>query len=98
MFIINEQYDASLLVLQKKFCWSYTDIFHISIAITNSSRAELSREATEKLLSPQVNFGEKLLYDAIIKIWWAQPEVRENGFWKEVCISISNKVLKFFFI
>jgi len=52
--------------------------------VTNSERSSLTEEDEQKLLSPNVNFGEKLLYDKFNSTWWQQKEVKTDDFWEEV--------------
>lgn len=87
MVMLTEQYDASLIVMRRRFGWDYTDIFYSRYMITNSHRVVLSDEAINTLLSPEVNLGEKLLYDALNETWWRQPELLEKEFWEEVCLA-----------
>ena len=82
--ILNNQFDASLIVLKKKFCWSYLDIFYTSQNKGKHKRKDLSAEATKRLLSPEVNFGDQILYESINKTWWRQSEVNQRYFWDEV--------------
>ncbi|XP_067950203.1 galactose-3-O-sulfotransferase 2-like [Watersipora subatra] len=82
--MLNEQYDASLIILRRRFGWSYTDIFYSKYIITNSKVTQLSVNATKKLLSPEVNLGEKILYDRLNETWWSQSELEEDNFWEEV--------------
>ena len=44
----------------------------------------LSPKAVKKLFSPQVNLGDKLLYEQLHMIWWRQPVLKEDNFWEEV--------------
>jgi len=82
---LTDQYDASLLIMMKRFNWDYTDIFCNRYTISGRKKIpELSKTAKAKLLSLDVNFGEKLLYDAINKTWWEQQEVKDESFWEEV--------------
>lgn len=82
--ILNDQYDPSLLILKKRLCWEYKDIFYHTYTVGTYKSAYISEAARTKLLSPEYNLGEKLLYDAINRTWWQQPEVEDPDFWKEV--------------
>jgi len=82
--ILNEKFDASLIILKKRFCWEYSDIFYVSQNKGSSSTLSLSEDSIKKVLSKEVNLGDKMLYDAVSKLWWSQPELKETGFWKEV--------------
>ncbi|XP_067950204.1 galactosylceramide sulfotransferase-like [Watersipora subatra] len=84
VIMIHEQYDASLILFRRRFGWSYTDLFYRRYIITNSGGVELSERARAKLLSPQVNLGDKILYDTLNQTWWSQPEIKEEDFWEEV--------------
>jgi len=84
IIILNDHFDASLLLLRKRFCWKYTDIFYKSFTVTNSSQELMSQSAITKLLS--INLGEQLLYEAINKSWWDQSGVEKSTFWNEVSL------------
>lgn len=81
---MNDQFDASLVLLRRRFCWSYLDIFYQTYVVRNSSQLDLSPEAEARLLSKQENLGEKLLYDKLNATWWNSPELTQDDFWKEV--------------
>lgn len=82
--MIHEEYDASLIVLRRRFQWTYADIFYRKYVMTYSGKINLSEGAIKKLLSPKRNLGEKLLYDSLNDTWWKQPELQQNNFWEEV--------------
>ena len=82
--ILNNQFDASLIVLKRKFCWKYTDIFYKSQNRSNKKRRLPSEKAIKRLLSPELNYGELLLYQTVNETWWQQTEVNEFDFWDEV--------------
>ncbi|XP_067951347.1 galactose-3-O-sulfotransferase 2-like [Watersipora subatra] len=84
ILILNEQYDASLLILMKRFCWEYTDMFYKSYMVQSAARPTISPEARHILFSPEANLGEQLLYERINETWWNQREVKTEGFWEEV--------------
>lgn len=46
--------------------------------------AKLSVESERRLLSPEVNLGELLLYESLNATWWRQKEVNHQDFWSEV--------------
>jgi len=77
--------------MKKRFCWEYSDIFYVSQNVLSSSAMKLSDESIKKVLSKEVNLGDKILYDAVSKLWWSQPELKEPGFWEEV------KKLKYYY-
>ncbi|KAF6016977.1 hypothetical protein EB796_024720 [Bugula neritina] len=91
--ILNEKFDASLIILKKRFCWEYSDIFYVSQNKGSSSTLSLSEDSIKKVLSKEVNLGDKMLYDAVSKLWWSQPELKETGFWKECKCSLTESVL-----
>lgn len=86
MIILNEQFDASMLILRSRLCWNYKDIFYSK---KNVQQLKPSRLFTlvdaEKLIDIDHNYGDKLLYDALYDSWWHQAEVQHSNFWMEVC-------------
>lgn len=82
--VLNDQFDASLVIMRKRFCWDYTDIFYAKQVVTHSEKTALSAKSKKKLLSAEVNLGESLLYEAIRFRWWSQPELQQKDFWEEV--------------
>ncbi|XP_067950984.1 galactosylceramide sulfotransferase-like isoform X2 [Watersipora subatra] len=84
VMLLSDQFDASLLILRKRFNWSYLDIFYTSNRVATGKPSELSNKAITKLLSKEVNLGDKLLYDAMNRTWWQQHELAEASFWEEV--------------
>ena len=84
VIILTDQFDASLLILKKKFHWNYSDIFYAKKVVLNSVRRQISPEAAAKILSPEVNLGEQMFYNSLNNTWWQQDEVKKNDFWNEV--------------
>ena len=82
--MLLDQFDASLVVLRRRFCWSYTDIFYKRYTTSKNKTANISEENIAKILSPKFNMGEKLFYDSFKERWWKQKELTENDFWDEV--------------
>ena len=84
--VLNDQFDASLVALRRKFCWGYTDIFYKTQnrSKKKKSRVDLSDEATKRLLSSELNLGDLLLYESVNSTWWQQKEVNSEDFWEEV--------------
>ena len=83
--MLNEQFDASLVVLRRKLCWDYRDIFFTK---KNVQKRESSKPFTDtdalKLVDLDHNYGDKLLYEALNTTWWNQAEVKDHNFWNEV--------------
>ena len=52
--------------------------------VSHSSGLSISSQATAKLLSADVNLGEKMLYEKVNETWWKSPELTQQGFWEEV--------------
>ncbi|XP_067951121.1 galactose-3-O-sulfotransferase 2-like [Watersipora subatra] len=84
VIMLYDQLDASLVLLKRKFHWTFLDIFYKSYAFEPKSKEELSKKSIERILSKEVNFGDKLLYDSMNRTWWNYPELKEQHFWEEV--------------
>ncbi|XP_067944509.1 galactose-3-O-sulfotransferase 3-like [Watersipora subatra] len=85
VIILTEVYDASLLILKKRFSWSYQDIFYTKLVVGKPKHGPpISEKNRKTLLSPEVNLGDKLLYDRLNETWWKQPELEDYYFWDEV--------------
>ncbi|XP_067951422.1 galactose-3-O-sulfotransferase 2-like [Watersipora subatra] len=84
VIMLYDQLDASLVLLKRKFHWTFLDIFYKSYGFTTKSEEELSKKSIERILSKEVNLGDKLLYDSMNQTWWSYPELREQHFWQEV--------------
>ncbi|XP_067945277.1 uncharacterized protein [Watersipora subatra] len=85
VIILTEVFDASLIILKRRFGWSYRDIIYTKRKVGNPKQAPtISEQNAQILLSPEVNLGEKLLYDKLNETWWKQPELKEDNFWEEV--------------
>lgn len=82
--ILTEQLDASLIILRRRFNWSYRYLFYSDAQVTLSSSYPLSQASQDKLLSAEYNLGDLLLYEAMNNSWWNQPELRQHDFWDEV--------------
>ena len=85
--LLSDQFDASLVILRRRFCWSYLDLFYKKYEVTHSASLKLSEKAEEKLLSQRANLGEKLLYDRMNTTWWSSAELKQDDFWEEVLLS-----------
>ena len=70
-------------MMRKRFNWEYTDIFY-KRKNQKKNKKHLSKTWYKKFLSPEINFGDLLLYKAMNSSWYRQPEVQEDGFWEEV--------------
>ena len=89
VIILNEEFHASLLVLRKKLCWDYLDIFFTKKNVQKrNSSAPFTEADAVKVLDMRHNYGDKLLYDALNTTWWYQTEVKVQDFWDEVCRNI----------
>ncbi|XP_067951120.1 galactose-3-O-sulfotransferase 3-like isoform X2 [Watersipora subatra] len=84
VIMLYDQLDASLVLLKRKFHWTFLDIFYTSYGLMANSEEELSKKSIKKILSKEVNLGDKLLYDGMNRTWWNYPELREQHFWEEV--------------
>ena len=84
---LTDQYDASMVILRRRFCWSHSDIFYAKYPKISSAKQEISEESVARLLSAEVNLGDKMFYDSLNKSWWRQKELKENGFWNEVVLN-----------
>ncbi|XP_067950568.1 galactose-3-O-sulfotransferase 2-like [Watersipora subatra] len=84
VIMLYDQLEASLVLLKRKFHWTYLDIFYKSYGFSRKSEEKLSTKSIERVLSKEVNLGDKLLYDSMNRTWWNYPELREQHFWKEV--------------
>jgi len=60
--ILSDQFDASLVILKRRFNWDYTDIFYQSYVVTKSDSQTLSNSSIQTILSAEVNLGDHLLY------------------------------------
>ena len=89
--MLNEQFDASLVILRKRFCWNYTDIFFVKKNVRHSAKKVFTDENAEKLR--RLNHGDQLLYNALNETWYKQSEVQVPDFWDEVIMYILIKVL-----
>ena len=92
IIVLIDRFDASLVLLRRKFHWEYKDVFYNIDKSTdiNSSTHSLTRQQQKKLLSAEANLGEMLLYEAMNSSWWNQPEVKDESFWREVCYNIDT--------
>ncbi|XP_067948788.1 galactose-3-O-sulfotransferase 3-like [Watersipora subatra] len=83
VIMLYDQFDASLVLMKRKFHWTYLDIFYKSYMFQPKSKKELSKKSIERILSKEVNLGDKLLYDCMNHTWWNYPELKEQHFWEE---------------
>ena len=89
--MLNDKYDESLVILRRRFCWSYTDIFYKKQIITGSAhKSTLTDESRAKLLTERRNLGDQLLYEKMREKWLMSPELTKNDFDGEVCESYSQ--------
>ena len=84
MPVLNDQFDASLILMKRRYCWSYTDIFYTAFEKSKRKDTTLSDESIKRITSPEVNVGELWLYESLNNTWWRQKELTENRFWEEV--------------
>ncbi|XP_067940538.1 uncharacterized protein [Watersipora subatra] len=84
VIMLYDQLDASLVLLKRKFHWAYLDIFYQSYGLNVNSKGELSKKSIERILSKEVNLGDKLFYDSMDRTWWNYPDLKEQHFWEEV--------------
>lgn len=83
--MLTDQFDASVVILRRRLCWSYSDMFYKNKIVTGGGRrASMTNKNADKLLSDKLNLGEKILYDRFNESWWNQPETKDPEFWKEV--------------
>lgn len=85
--LLTDQFDAGLILLKRRFCWSHADIFYKRQEVgVSRGKKTLSDEAKRILLSPEFNLGDQLLYEAFNATWWSRPEVRDPDFLAEVAV------------
>jgi len=85
VIMLYEQYDASLLILKKIFYWDYIDVFYFKYNFGKYNHSiQMSKQVEAKILSPQIHFGDRLLYDALNETWWNQAEGQKEDFWEKV--------------
>ena len=83
--MLNDRYDESLIILRRRFCWSYTDIFYHKQVVTRSANiTSISKEMKQKLLTESRNLGDQLLYEKMREKWLKSPEIRQDDFQNEV--------------
>ena len=70
-------------MMRRRFNWEYMDIFY-KRKNQRKNKKHLSKAWYKKFLSPEINFGDLLLYEAMNSSWYRQPEVQEDDFWEEV--------------
>ena len=81
--LLSEKFDASMILLRRRMNWDYKDIYYKRYG-RHRPREALTEAGIQRLLSPEVNLGELLLYEAMNESWHRQPEVLEEDFWEEV--------------
>ena len=91
MPLINERFDASLVMMRRRFHWEYRDIFYKRKNQRKIEKKYLSETWRKEFLSLDVNLGDLLLYEAMNSSWYRQPEVQQEDFWDEVS---SNYICK----
>lgn len=84
IFILAEQFSASLILLRRRLCWNHYDIFYGAERNHFPHTDQLSAAGIERLLSADANLGDLILYQAVNETWWSQPEVQTTEFWDEV--------------
>ena len=89
--LINERFDASLVMMRRRFHWEYRDIFYKRKNQRKIEKKYLSETWRKEFLSLDVNLGDLLLYEAMNSSWYRQPEVQQEDFWDEVS---SNYICK----
>lgn len=89
---LTDEFDASLVLMKRKFCWDHLDIFYKPQEVGGRGNMKkitfppLTSTARSLLLSAQYNLGDQLLYEAFKERWWTQPMVQEDEFWQEVSL------------
>lgn len=89
VIFLTDQFDASLVLLKRRFCWTHEDILYNKMEVGRFRRGGLLEGYKKKLVSSEMNLGDQMLYRAFNKTWWEQPDVNSRDFWNEVR---SNKV------
>ena len=74
-------------MMRRRFNWEYIDIFY-KRKNQRENKKHLSEAWYKKFLSPEINFGDLLLYEAMNSSWYRQPEVQEEDFWEEVSVTL----------
>lgn len=73
------------MLLRRRFCWTFQDIFYSRQVVTNSvKKSKLSAKSKERLLSEKVNLGDQLLYEKLEAKWLKSPEIQDKDFFNEV--------------
>ena len=79
--MLNDRHDESLVILRRRFCWSYPDIFYSKQVVTGSAhRSTVDANLTAKLLTEERNLGDQLLYEKMREKWLRSPELNANNF------------------
>ena len=82
--MLYEQFVPALLILRRRLCWTYTDIFFKTGNVRNSKRLSFSEE--DKAKHRDWNHGEYWYYEAMNRTWWSQNEVKSGEIFEEVMI------------
>ena len=85
--VIHGHVDAALVLMKRRFHWSFMDIFYSTQLIESSkspTTTTLSSDASAVILSERVSRGDLLLFEAMNTSWWSQPELKAKDFWEEV--------------
>ena len=91
MPMLNDKYDESLVILRRRFCWSYTDIFYSKQIVTGSAKkSAVTQKSKLKLLTEDHNLGDQLLYEKMRDKWLNSPELSYNDFSGEVCVFLTS--------
>lgn len=81
---LTDQFDASLILMKRRFCWQHADILYKSQEVSAKSRVyRVNEKHKKKLLSAEMNLGEQLLYEEFNRTWWQQPMLQNPDFWNE---------------
>jgi hypothetical protein len=80
LFLISEYYDLSLVLLARRYCWTFDDICYLK-SLESSSRPTV-RESTKKRLR-EFQHVDAVIYDFYNKTFWDLVD-KEEGILEEV--------------
>lgn len=83
--LLNEYYDASLVLMKRRLCWNTEDIVYMSLHVRGGYTKNQRLHSPEVLRQHQVLASEEyLIYDRLSKEFWTQVNDEGKEFWFEV--------------
>ncbi|XP_064608778.1 galactosylceramide sulfotransferase-like [Liolophura sinensis] len=83
--LLNEYYDASLVLLKRRLCWNTEDIVYISLHVKAGYTKHQGLHSPEVLRQHQELAPEEyVIYDRLSKQFWTQINDEGKDFWFEV--------------